>query len=63
MISRGITGDYSQELSLDPAWDFSLHYRLSRILYLRAGVANDPERAGPFIDEYSLDLKFRFEYE
>lgn len=63
MISRGITGNYSQELSLDPAWDFSLHYRLSRILYLRAGVANDPERAGPFIDEYSLDLKFRFEYE
>lgn len=63
MISPGITGNYSQELSLDPAWDFSLHYRLSRILYLRAGVANDPERAGPFIDEYSLDLKFRFEYE
>ncbi len=63
MISPGITGSYSQELSLDPAWDFSLHYRLSRILYLRAGVANDPERTGPFIDEYSLDLKFRFEYE
>ncbi len=62
VITPAFTGNYSQELSLDPAWELSLYYRLSRMLYLRAGVARDRQGTANFDDEYSLDLKCRFEY-
>ena len=55
--------NYSQDLALDPELDLSIHYRLSRVLYLRAGLGRDRRGAGGFDDEYSLDLKCRFEYE
>jgi autotransporter translocation and assembly factor TamB len=55
--------NYAQDLTLDPEVDLSMNYRLSRVLYLRAGVARDRQSAGGFNDEYSLDLKCRFEYE
>jgi TamB, inner membrane protein subunit of TAM complex len=62
VITPAFTGNYTQELSLDPAWELSLYYRLSRMLYLRAGVARDREGTTGYNDEYSLDLKCRFEY-
>lgn len=55
--------NYAQELALDPEMDLSVHYRLSGFLYLRTGVARDRQAAGGYNDEYSLDLKCRFEYE
>jgi len=36
---------YSQDLTLDPEVDLSFNYRLSRVLYLRAGVARDRQNA------------------
>jgi hypothetical protein len=54
---------YSQELALDPARELSMNYRLGRGLYLRAGIARDRESSGAFSEEYSLDLRYRIEYE
>lgn len=63
VVTPSFQVNYAQELALDPEMDLSVNYRLSRVLYLRAGVARDRRAAGSFSDEYSLDLKCRFEYE
>ena len=54
---------YSQELALDPEREVSMNYRLGRGLYLRAGLARDRATSGAFNEEYSLDLRYRIEYE
>jgi autotransporter translocation and assembly factor TamB len=63
VLSSAVTVDYTRELYRDPAWEASLYYRLSRLLYLRAGVEHTRSGATGFDDEYSVDLRFRFEYE
>jgi len=62
IVTPAFMVNYSQDLSVDPARELSVNYRLSRVLYLRAGVARDRQAVGGFNDEYSLDLKCRFEY-
>lgn len=62
IVTPAFLVNYSQDLSVDPARELSVNYRLSRVLYLRAGVARDRQAVGGFNDEYSLDLKCRFEY-
>lgn len=62
VVTPAFLVNYSQDLSVDPARELSINYRLSRFLFLRAGVARDRQAAGGFNDEYSLDLKCRFEY-
>jgi hypothetical protein len=62
IVTPAFLVDYSQDLSLDPARELSVNYRLSRFLFLRAGIARDRLTAGGFNEEYSLDLKCRFEY-
>jgi hypothetical protein len=62
IVTPAFMVNYSQDLSVDPARELSVNYRLSRVLYLRAGIARDRQAVGGFNDEYSLDLKCRFEY-
>jgi hypothetical protein len=61
IFSHEIMGRYSQEFYRGRDWELSLDYRLSRILYLRAGVVHDPDRVGEE-NEYQMDLKCRFEF-
>ncbi len=63
VVTSAFLVNYSQDLAVDPARELSVNYRLSRFLYLRAGIARDRQSAGGFNEEYSLDLKCRFEYE
>jgi len=63
IVTPAFLVNYTQDLALDPELDLSFLYRLSRVLFLRAALARDRSGAGGFSDEYSLDLKCRFEYE
>jgi hypothetical protein len=62
VVTPAFLVNYSQDLAVDPSRELSVNYRLSRVLFLRAGVLRDRQAAGGFNDEYSLDLKCRFEY-
>ncbi len=63
MITPEITGNYAQEIYQGTDWEIYLSYRLSRILYLRAGIAHERVEPRGFNEEYNLDLKLRFDYE
>ncbi|MFH1144114.1 MAG: translocation/assembly module TamB domain-containing protein [Candidatus Eisenbacteria bacterium] len=63
IVTPAFLVNYSQDLALDPARELSMNYRLSRGFYLRAGIARDRESPGVFSEEYSLDLRYRIEYE
>jgi autotransporter translocation and assembly factor TamB len=63
VLTSQVMVNYSQDLTFDPARELSMHYRLQRGLYLRAGIARDRQSSGAFSEEYSLDLRYRFEYE
>jgi autotransporter translocation and assembly factor TamB len=63
ILSPQFSLNYAQELSSAPAQEVTMHYRLSNILYLKAGVLREPIQGGHADEEYNLDLKFRIEYE
>ncbi|MCK4415195.1 MAG: translocation/assembly module TamB domain-containing protein [Candidatus Eisenbacteria sp.] len=63
VMTSAVMVNYSQDLTFDPARELSMHYRLQRGFYLRAGIARDREGPDAFSEEYSLDLRYRFEYE
>jgi len=63
MITPEITGNYTRQVYHGADWELSLHYRLSRLLYLRAGIVYENEAPRGLNEEYNLDLKCRFEYE
>ena len=63
VITSEITGEYSRQLAEEADWELFLQYRLSRLLYLRAGMTRDPDNDAGETDEYHLDLKCWFEYE
>jgi hypothetical protein len=55
--------NYAQQLSYSPTQEVTLHYRLSDILFLKAGLLREPLQESGTSEEYNLDLKFRIEYE
>ncbi len=63
MITPQLTGNYTLGVYEGTNWELSLQYRLSRILYLRAGMVRDRESRPGYNDIYSLDLRCYFEYE
>lgn len=63
IVRPGFMVNYSQDLALDPSGELLFNYRLTRALYLHGGLFRHREGSGDLIDEYGLDLKFRFRYE
>lgn len=53
---------YSQGLVRTSERDVSIEYRLSELLFLRGGVVSRDRLAGRDRDEYSLDLRLKYEY-
>ncbi|MBD3236076.1 MAG: hypothetical protein GF330_05190 [Candidatus Eisenbacteria bacterium] len=63
IVRPGFMVNYAQDLALDPSGELLINYRLTRALYLRGGLFRYREGSGDLIDEYGLDLRFRFSYE
>jgi len=55
--------NYAQGLTSSAAQEVTMYYRLSNILYLKAGVLRESIQGGYSDEEYNLDLRFRIEYE
>ena len=53
---------YSQGLVRPGGRDVSIEYRLSKLLFLRGGVASKDRLTGRDKDEYTLDLRLKYEY-
>jgi autotransporter translocation and assembly factor TamB len=53
---------YSQGLVKTSERDVSIEYRLSELLFLRGGVISKDRLTGKDRDEYTLDLRLKYEY-
>jgi translocation and assembly module TamB len=53
---------YSQGLLKTSERDVSIEYRLSELLFLRGGVISKDRLTGKDRDEYTLDLRLKYEY-
>ena len=53
---------YSQGLVRSSERDVSIEYRLSELLFLRGGVVSKDRLTGKDKDEYTLDLRLKYEY-
>ncbi|MBN1503544.1 MAG: translocation/assembly module TamB domain-containing protein [Candidatus Eisenbacteria bacterium] len=53
---------YSQGLVRSSERDVSIEYRLSELLFLRGGVTSKDRLTGKDRDEYTLDLRLKYEY-
>ncbi len=61
-VTPGIYLRYSQGLVKTSERDVSIEYRLSELLFLRGGVISKDRLTGKDRDEYTLDLRLKYEY-